>query len=328
MRTLIDASCLRGSQPTGVRAAVQELLKTNVFGLEGTIELATYGWNSPTESEKKALPYPWRHVRIPSKAMHALCGSGLWSFDRLFTDADRLFFPNLNIVGRPRLPYDLLVHDLSFLIQPTWFSSKSRAWHALARPQALISGAERIFVLSEWSKQDLMSLLHLPEERLHLVTFPKPTLHLNKRPRPLPEPYFLLLSAQDQRKNADVARLAFQEFAKTHPEYRLVLVGMHKPSADVQILHVPYASDEERSTWLAHAQALLYPSWYEGFGLPPHEAATLGTPTIAAGNGVIAQTAPSGTILLPAHIPSLWQAAMERVAGTERAAEKSADPSI
>lgn len=315
MRTLVDASCLRGERPTGVTNAVRELLRVNAFNLEGTIELATYGWHPPSDAERTAAPYPWRHVRLPSKVMHALCGSGLLSFDRLFGGADRLFFPNLNIVGRPRRPYDLLIHDLSFLLHPPWFTRKTRTWHALARPRRLISEAQRLFVLSEWSRHDLIDLLGIPAQRITRLTLPVPRkTDRTPLPRPLAEPYFLLLSGADARKNALVARLAFQEFRLTHPNHRLVLAGMDEPVREAGVLSLGYLTDEERTRWLAHAKALLYPSWYEGFGLPPHEAAALGIPTIATGTGALAETAPAETVLLPSHVPHLWLHALERFA--------------
>lgn len=312
MRTLVDASCLRGAQPTGVPNAVRELLRVNAFGLTGSIELATYGSQPPSEAEREAAPYPWNHVRLPSKAMHALCGSGLFSFERLFGRADRLFFPNLNIVGKPRLPYGLLIHDLSFLLHPPWFSPKTRAWHLAVRPARLIRGADTIFTLSPWTKQDIVALLGVPETRIRTVPLPiaqeKPLVTTQ---RPIPHPYFLLLGAADRRKNADIVRIAYARFRATHPNHRLVLAGCAIPVDEPGIVSLGYLSDADKATWMAHARALLYPSWYEGFGIPPHEAAMLGVPTIAAGNGALAQTCPPGTVLLPAHVPSAWHQALE-----------------
>ncbi len=248
--------------------------------------------------------------------MHALCVSGLFSFERLFGKADRLFFPNLNIVGRPRLPYTLLVHDLSFFIQPRWFTPKTRAWHAFARPRALISEAETLFVVSEWSKLDLVQLLGVPMRRIQRIPVPLPVERGKKEPslRPIPEPYFFLLSAADERKNASVARLAFQAFRDTHPRHRLVLAGTTERINEPGVRSLGYLPEHERRRWLEHAQALLYPSWYEGFGLPPHEATAVGIPTIASGSGVLAETCPPGTVLLPPHLPSAWQGALERFA--------------
>ncbi len=312
MRTLVDASCLRAAHPTGVTNAVRDLLRTNAFGLVGEVALATYGWQPPSEAERRSLPYPWVHARIPSKAMHALCGSGALSFERLFGKADRLLFPNLNIVGKPRLPYSLLVHDLSFLLRPQWFSWKTRLWHAAARPIRLITGADRLFVLSEWTRRDLVELIGIPEARITRVSLPASEKRTVEVPRPIAEPYFLLLGASDKRKNAEVARRAFDAFRTSHPHHRLVLAGNAEKKEGPGVISLGYLTPDERERWLAHAQALLYPSWYEGYGIPPHEADALGVRTIAAGNGAIAETTPAGVTLLPAHLPNLWRQALER----------------
>ncbi len=312
MRTLVDASCLRAAHPTGVTNAVRSLLQTNAFGFTGEVELATYGWRPPSEAERHGLPYPWRHVRIPSKAMHALCGSGAFSFERLFQNVDRLFFPNLNIVGTPRLPYGLLIHDVSFLLRPQWFTWKTRLWHAAARPRSLISGADTLFVLSEWTRRDLIELLRVPEERITRVTLPTSKKRTAAAPRPVAEPYFLLFGASDKRKNAEVVRQAFAAFRQSHPDHRLVLAGNAEKKEGPGVISLGYLSPDERERWLAHAQALLYPSWYEGYGMPPHEASAFGVHTITAGNGAVAETAPPGVTLLPAHLPHLWQQALER----------------
>lgn len=310
MRTLIDGSCLLDPHPTGVTIAVRQLLKEGRIPIEGEARIVSYGMEAPSQAQREIVSIPWNHRLVPSKLIHALCGSGLRSFDRLFGPTDRLLLPNLNIVGIPRVPYDLLVHDLSFLIHPWWFSAKMRAWHRLARPRTLIKHAERLFAVSEWTKQDLMQYLDIPEERITVTEIPVHPLTRNTEPRPLAEPYFLLLSAQDDRKNARCVEIAFLEVLKTHPHAKLVLIGKRGASLHPNIIHYPYLSPTERTTWLQHATALLYPSWYEGMGIPPQEAAMLGVPVFASGSGVVARTAPKGASLLPPHRPELWKSAM------------------
>jgi glycosyltransferase involved in cell wall biosynthesis len=67
------------------------------------------------------------------------------------------------------------------------------------------------------------------------------------------------------------------------------------------------------STLMKNASALLYPSWYEGYGLPLHEAAAHGTPIIASTSGALPETAPPGTHFVPPFKPHLWTQAMQSV---------------
>jgi glycosyltransferase involved in cell wall biosynthesis len=64
---------------------------------------------------------------------------------------------------------------------------------------------------------------------------------------------------------------------------------------------------------MKHASVFLYPSWYEGFGLPLHEAARFGTPCIASTAGALPETAPEGTHFAPPGKPHLWKKALEMV---------------
>jgi glycosyltransferase involved in cell wall biosynthesis len=218
----------------------------------------------------------------------------------------RLLLPNLNIVGIPRIPFDILVHDLSFLVHPPWFSAKTRIWHRLARPKALIERAERVFAVSPQTERALIDLLGIPQERI--IRIPLQIEPLIQRPssRPLEGPYLFLLSGEDPRKNRACVERAFLELIKTHPHWTLVIAGMESPSNHPHIQHLPYLSAEERIRWMQHASLFVYPSWYEGFGLPLHEAQALGVPTIASSATTVASTAPPETLLLSPFAPGAW----------------------
>lgn len=312
MRTCIDGSCFLTPHPTGVTLAAKALLQSGQIDIEGG-EVVSYRLHPPTSQQTSELPFPWTHKHVPSRMIHTICTSGVSSFDRLFGPMDRLFLPNLNIVGVPRVPYDLLVHDISFLLQPSWFSIKTRIWHTCARPISLMRGADRLFAVSEWTKRDLVEFVKIPAERIQVVDIAPPSESLAPQPRPLPGPYFLLLNAHDERKNATVARIAFDALKKDFPTWKLVLVGAKDPSLTPNIVHLPYLTMEERESWLQHAAALLYPSWYEGFGLPMYEAAHRHVPVLATGSDVLAETAPPKTILLPPHTPHLWEREMRNI---------------
>lgn len=313
-RVLVDGSCLIDPRPTGVTMAAFELLRTRAILPGDDVEIATYAARRPISLRIKELGFRWRHWTIPSKLIHALCISGLTSFDRLFGPTDYVVFPNLNIVGIPKTPYALLVHDLSYLIHPWWFSLKTRLWHRFARPKALIQGADRLFAVSEWTKRELISYLKIPAERITVVDVPSTAPSKTTSLRPLAAPYFLLMSAQDTRKNADVTIVAFLEFVKTHPDWQLVLVGRRGKPAHPNIIHHPYLEANVRPSWIQHASALLYPSWYEGLGLPPREAVELGARCLASGIGSTTSTAPNSITFLPPHRPEYWTEAMDRVA--------------
>ena len=100
---------------------------------------------------------------------------------------------------------------------------------------------------------------------------------------------------------------------------RLVLVGATRGvfAAVDQPVHpsvtvLPHVTDDELRTLMTGAQALLFPSRYEGFGLPPQEAAACGTPAIVSDLPVLRETAPDA-VFAPVGDVEAWATAIESV---------------
>ena len=241
--------------------------------------------------------------RLPNKLVAFLTWSGLSSFDRLFADenADALFLPNLEFVGKPRIPYTLLVHDLSFLIEPRWFDWKSRLWHIAVKPKQLIRQAARLFTVSETTKCDLKNILSIPTDRITVIPLgldQTPAAETKRSDR-----YILCLGASGRRKNTECVIAAHRELIKIekYKDVKLVMTGTPE---------LPRPSYPELFALMRDASAFCYPSWYEGFGMPLHEAARFGTPCISSTAGSLPETAPDGTLFASPAKPHQWLEAM------------------
>ncbi len=129
------------------------------------------------------------------------------------------------------------------------------------------------------------------------------------RGRPLEKPYFVVLGTIEPRKNHSLLlhlwRQLVAELGDAAPQ--LVVIGQRgwecEQVVDLldrcaalqgQVTELPRCDDRELATWLAHAQALLFPSFIEGFGMPLVEALMLGVPVIASDLPVFREIA--GTI--------------------------------
>lgn len=126
-----------------------------------------------------------------------------------------------------------------------------------------------------------------------------------KEARPLAQPYFVVVGTIEPRKNLalllEIWRAVVEQRGDAAP--RLVLIGQrgwpHPGVSDVlesgalrgYVLERGACSDREIVTWLAHAQALLFPSLLEGYGLPLAEALSLGTPAIVSDLSVFREIA-------------------------------------
>jgi glycosyltransferase involved in cell wall biosynthesis len=138
----------------------------------------------------------------------------------------------------------------------------------------------------------------------------------------LPERFILFVGTLEPRKN--VARLieAFSRLPKNRPP--LMLVGgrgwfYDEVFRQIQVLdlsdqvrHLGYVPAEELPLWYNAASLFVYPSLYEGFGLPPLEAMACGTPVVASnGSSVPEVVGPAGLLVEPTDTEAM-AAAMER----------------
>ncbi|MSR85127.1 glycosyltransferase, partial [Candidatus Uhrbacteria bacterium] len=74
-----------------------------------------------------------------------------------------------------------------------------------------------------------------------------------------------------------------------------------------------HPSDSAIATLMKHASTFLYPSWYEGFGIPLHEAARFGTPCISSTASALPETAPAGTIFADPAKPHHWAEGLKMI---------------
>lgn len=311
MRLLVDARSLTDRRSGGVARVAGRLVAAYAETFpEDELVLATTG--------SEALPLPAAfdrpnvrriHLAVPNKVWSFISMAGTTSFtkemERKAGKTDATFLPNIGFVGQLQKPTTLLLHDLSFLIEPRWFGWKQRVWHYAVGAKRLIRSADRLLAVSERTKEDAIRLLRIPEDRIAVIPI-GPTLppHLPAPSYRLPpHPYALALGWDDPRKNArmlaDVARAVGID---------LIVVGRD----------VTRPTDSELAFLYANASVFLYPSWYEGYGLPLWEAARFGTPCIASTSGALPETAPPGTLFVNPAKPHHWVEALKLAIGTPR----------
>ncbi len=266
------------------------------------------------------------HLKIPNKIWTLGCMLGFFSIDRAthrrLGKVDRVLLPNLGFVGELKTPYELLLHDVSFAIEPRWFKMRRRLWHSLLPVARLIKNATHLHCVSQTTGRDARMLFGADPEKIRTFTFPT-ALPPDQPAKPcwLPESitrFVLLMGGGDPRKNTETALTAITEYNLLHPDRGVVpiLLGggrlVHQggpcgiqPHANV--------SEAELHYLYMHAAAFLYPSWYEGFGLPLHEANFYQTPVIASTAGAIPETAPLSTIFCHPAKPNEWTSGLELV---------------
>jgi glycosyltransferase involved in cell wall biosynthesis len=212
--------------------------------------------------------------------------------------------------GRPfekiRLPVVLTVHDMI----PELFGKQIDPGGAeAAAKRAAVAAADAIICVSENTKRDLIRLLAVPEERItvtHLASELCPGM-AEGVPREVTDPYVMFVGSRTYYKNFARLLLAMVEVGASWPELRLVVVGGRFNETELEwisalglenrILLRSELGDSELAGLYRDSEALVYPSLYEGFGIPPLEAMACGTLVIAARSSSIPEVVGDAAIL-------------------------------
>jgi glycosyltransferase involved in cell wall biosynthesis len=192
---------------------------------------------------------------------------------------------------RARDPLVVTVHDLAVLRHPEWFNRWTRAYSAFAVPR-VVRAASRLIAVSEFTKHELVDLLRIPADRIHVV--PNAVEDVFTPDGPTTEgDYVLAVGTLEPRKN--LARVA----QAVDGELRVVGArgwGGVEPPANVTWLGD--VSDEELASLYRGARCLVYASLYEGFGIPVAEALACGCPIVTSAGSPMAEIAGGDAVLV------------------------------
>ncbi len=229
-----------------------------------------------------------------------------------------LFAPNF-FAPRTQLPYGravvATVHDVAFAAMPGTVAPATLAeLREHLRPSLYRS--ERIIAVSEATAGDLEEHLGVNPRRIHTIhegIDPSFALTDAEAPEDLPRRYLLFVSTLEPRKNVVNLLRAFRLVVEWGYPGSLVLVGrwgwrteaireeLERSPVRGRIVHMDYVERDLLPVLYSRAEALLFPSWLEGFGLPLLEAMASGTPVVTSGCSVMPEVAgPAAVYVDPA----------------------------
>lgn len=214
----------------------------------------------------------------------------------------------------------VVLHDATPFRLPQTYSRAFAAWYRWLYRRIAGSGAA-IATVSSFSAAELADVLSTPESAL-VIASPAATISATAR-RPaaeLPDRYFLTVGTLAAHKNLQPVISAFADAGLS-----VVMVGTAGVSrvfasvadAKRKVVRLGRVDDEELRWLYEHAQALLFPSLYEGFGLPALEAQLAGCPVIASTAGPLPEVLGDSAVLLDPHDPASFVAAARRVLETD-----------
>ncbi len=238
-------------------------------------------------------------------------------YENLFRkDAEISVFFNFVVPPKIRGKVVTVVHDLSFQRYPETVSSKTMSF-LQAGLERSVKRSDRIIAVSRFTKQELMELMGVPEEKIGIVynaaSFSEETIPLEiLRDRfGIHGPYLLFVSTIEPRKNLVRLIRAFKNLKENKKiPHQLVLAGgpgwrneeiygeAGPLKAKGELIFTGFVSEKEKTTLYQHADALVYPSLYEGFGIPPLEAMHWGCPVVAANTASIPEVVGDAAFLV------------------------------
>jgi glycosyltransferase involved in cell wall biosynthesis len=200
-------------------------------------------------------------------------------------------------------PFVVTVYDLSFLRYPEAFRPFNR-WYLRHFTAHSVKRAKKVITISESTRQDVINLLGVRPERVQTIycgvdqSFrPLPTAEVEafKAAQGLPERFVLYLGTLEPRKNVDGLIQAYARWRAQEPHAPPLILAGGKGWYYNQIfervealglkdkIHFPgYVPQENLALWYNAATLFVYPSFFEGFGLPVLEAMACGTPLITS----------------------------------------------
>ncbi|HVY11131.1 MAG TPA: glycosyltransferase family 1 protein [Mycobacteriales bacterium] len=245
----------------------------------------------------------WEQVVLPVAAR----GRTIWSLT------------NTAPLARPGI---VVVHDLAAVVGPQWFAGSMRLYATSVLASA--RRARLVLTVSAAVRDELLN--HgVGDERVIVVSpavderfapAPPPDVQRVREAHGIGADYAVVVGWADPRKDAYTAVAAHRRVVGDQP-HDLVLIGeghptfapVERPAGD-RIRIVGHTTDQDLVALLTGAKLLLYPSRYEGFGLPPLEAMACGTPAVVSDIPALREsTAGAATLVTPGDVEG-WAEAL------------------
>jgi glycosyltransferase involved in cell wall biosynthesis len=287
----------------------------------------------------------WHHARVPTGNP---LGRILWEQTVGLTVARRHRLDVLHapvnvaplVTGVPRV---VTIHDLAFHLFPEQYPGANQRYLRVMT-RLSVRRAARVIAVSDATRADVLRLYGAPAAKVTTVPngvsadmrpLPADAVEAFRHAHGLPERFLLFLGTLQPRKNLETLLRAYARL-EGEPELQLVVAGAvgwsYEPIfatarelglAD-RVRFAGFAPPRTLPLWYNAAEMLVYPSIYEGFGLPPLEAMACGTPVIAADNSSLPEVVgDAGVLVAPFDVDGLARAIREVATSAARREELS-----
>jgi glycosyltransferase involved in cell wall biosynthesis len=248
---------------------------------------------------------PSRTVALSYKSWRMLVWAGQLAripFNRLTPDAALFHAAEHLLLPLKDVPTVLTVHDLIFRYMPEHHKPLNRWYLNLTMP-LYCRRADHIIAVSEATRHDIINAYHIPPEKISVIYEAadprfepqlRTVVEAMRARYHLPEQYLLYVGTIEPRKNLTRLLKVWESLYQAHEVPPLVIVGqqgwltgdffeaLENSPAREGVLLTGYIEDSDLPALYSGATAMVFPSLYEGFGLPPLEAMACGTPVLCS----------------------------------------------
>lgn len=314
-----SASLLRALSELPEARRCSVVLYANVVS-EGTA-VERLGFDLPPSWRVRAMPFPrlWTHVRLSWEMLRRAPG-GLFVPSHVVP----LWYPRRTVVT---------VHDLGYIYYPQAHTRFSRLYlHLSTRFSA--HAARRVIAISQATKRDLMKHYKVPPRKVRVIYHGRDPIFVPVRDGQklretaakygIEHPYCIHVGTLQPRKNLGLLIEAWERLrTMLESPPQLLLAGKRgwlydDLLRDVQakglgelIKFADYVEREDLPALYSGALALTFPSLYEGFGLPPLEAMSCGTPVLASTASSVPEVVGDAAVMLNPHDSAAWADAVQ-----------------
>jgi glycosyltransferase involved in cell wall biosynthesis len=301
----IEATHANKQERTGVEEYCFQVIQELKQIIPSTERVILYS-SEPLIDELQKLPQHWK-VKILRWPLKKLWSQIRLSLEFIKNPPDLFFAPGQLVpIIAPQKTVSM-IHDSAFLVYPRAYNFGGR--HYLKWMNTLIIRRSKVIITStEFNKQELLTYygnkikneikvvpLAYDRERYGVVEDSEEAVQTTLKKYSITKPYILSIGRIEEKKNTLRLVRAFNQFkSQTSLESQLVLIGKPGVGYDAVVEEIkksPYQADIKQLGWvdkfdvpllLRHAEVFVFPSLYEGFGIPLLEALASGCPVIAS----------------------------------------------